>query len=105
VDSQQWLDQAPKVVDALKRGSPVSIVTWGGRELAGTICDREQTGLLLDVREPGDQCRRVRLSAVVQYRAGGDLGGIAEARQVLAELGAAWAVSRGVLDGAGWRSV
>ena len=54
VDSQQWLDQAPKVVDALKRGSPVSIVTWGGRELAGTICDREQTGLLLDVREPGD---------------------------------------------------
>ena len=54
VNSQQWLDQAPKVVDALKRGSPVSIVTWSGRELSGTICDREQTGLLLDVREPGD---------------------------------------------------
>jgi hypothetical protein len=45
VNSQQWLDQAPKVVDALKRGIPVSIVPWG---------DREQTGLLLDVREPGD---------------------------------------------------
>jgi hypothetical protein len=45
VDSQQWLDQASKVVHALKRGSPVSIVTWGGRE---------QPGLLLDVREPGD---------------------------------------------------
>ncbi len=54
VDSQQWLDQAPKVVDALKRGSPVSIVTWGGRELSSTICDRERTGLLGDVREPGD---------------------------------------------------
>ena len=53
-DSEQWLDQAPKVVDALKRGSLVSITTWGGRELSGTVCDREQTGLLLDVREPGD---------------------------------------------------
>jgi hypothetical protein len=42
VDSQQWLDQAPKVVDALKRGSPVSIATWGGRELSGRICDWEQ---------------------------------------------------------------
>lgn len=53
-DSQQWLNQAPKVVDALKRGSLVSITTWGGRELSGTVCDREQTGLLLDVREPDD---------------------------------------------------
>ncbi len=53
-DSEQWLNQAPKVVDALKRGSLVSITTWGGRELSGTVCDREQTGLLLDVRERGD---------------------------------------------------
>ena len=58
VDSQQWLDQAPKVVDALKRGSPVSITTWGGRELSGRICDWEQTGLLLGVREPGDSSTR-----------------------------------------------
>ncbi len=49
-DSQQWLDQAPRVVDALKRGGLVSITTWGGREVSGSICDREQTGLLLDVR-------------------------------------------------------
>ena len=54
VDSQQWLDQAPKVVDALKRDSPVSIATWGGRELSGRLCDWEQTGLPLGVREPGD---------------------------------------------------
>ena len=54
VDSQQWLDQAPKVVDTLERGSMVSITTWGGRELSGMVCYREQTGLLLDVREPGD---------------------------------------------------
>ena len=53
-ESEQWTNQTPKVADALKRGSPVSVTTWGGRELSGTVCDREQTGLLLDVREPGD---------------------------------------------------
>ena len=50
---EEGLSQAPKVSDALKRGVFVSITTWGGRELAGLVCDREQTGLLLDVREPG----------------------------------------------------
>jgi hypothetical protein len=54
-DPEQWLDQAPKVADALKRGVSVSVTTWGGRELAGTICDREPSGLLVDVREPGVQ--------------------------------------------------
>jgi hypothetical protein len=29
VNSQQWLDQAPKVADAMKRGSPVSIAPPG----------------------------------------------------------------------------
>ncbi|MDQ4129080.1 MAG: hypothetical protein M3151_14225 [Actinomycetota bacterium] len=53
-DFQRWLGHAPKVVDALKRGNAVSITTWGGREMSGTICDREQTGLLLDVRRPGE---------------------------------------------------
>lgn len=48
-DSQAWLEQAPRVSDALKKGVFVSTVTWGGRELTGTVCDREQTGLLLDV--------------------------------------------------------
>jgi hypothetical protein len=53
VGPEEGLSQAPKVSDALKRGVFVSITTWGGRELAGLVCDREQTGLLLDVREPG----------------------------------------------------
>jgi len=53
-DSQQWTNQVPKVTDALKRGSLVSITTWGGRELSGAVCDHEQTGLLLDVRETDD---------------------------------------------------
>ena len=50
---EEWLSQAPKVSDALKKGVFVSVTTWGGRELAGLVCDREQSGLLLDVREPG----------------------------------------------------
>ena len=53
-DSQAWLEQVPNVSDALKKGVYVSIVTWGGRILTGTICDREQTGLLLDTSEAAD---------------------------------------------------
>ena len=49
---QDRLSQAPKVSDALKKGGFVTVTTWGGRELAGMVCDREQTGLLLDVHEP-----------------------------------------------------
>ncbi|MGH3145005.1 MAG: hypothetical protein ACRDTR_04300 [Rubrobacter sp.] len=54
-EPQYRTNQSPKVADALKRGSPVSVTTWGGRELSGTICDREQTGLLLEVREADDR--------------------------------------------------
>ncbi len=53
-DSQVWPEQVPRVSGALKKGAFVSTVTWGGPELAGTICDREQTGLLLDVGERDD---------------------------------------------------
>jgi hypothetical protein len=49
---QDRLSQAPRVSDALKKGVYVSVTTWGGREMAGMVCDREQTGLLLDVHEP-----------------------------------------------------
>jgi hypothetical protein len=50
--SQEWLAQAPKVSDALKKGIVVTVATWSGREITGVVCDREQAGLLLDVREP-----------------------------------------------------
>jgi hypothetical protein len=53
-DSEAWTEKAPKVSDALKKGVYVSIVTWGGRILTGTICDREHTGLLLDTSEAAD---------------------------------------------------
>jgi hypothetical protein len=52
VVSEEWLAQTPKVSDALKKGISISVTTWGGRELTGVICDREQTGLLLDIRAP-----------------------------------------------------
>ena len=50
--SQDWLAQAPKVSDALKKGMFVSISTWSGLEITGILCDRDQAGLLLDVQEP-----------------------------------------------------
>jgi len=52
VVSQDWLAQAPKVSDALKKGMFVSISTWSGLEITGIVCDRDQAGLLLDVQEP-----------------------------------------------------
>jgi hypothetical protein len=52
VVSQDWLAQAPKVSDALKKGMIVSISTWSSLEITGIVCDRDQAGLLLDVREP-----------------------------------------------------
>jgi hypothetical protein len=52
VASQDWLAQAPKVSDALKKGMIVSISTWSSLEITGIVCDRDQAGLLLDVQEP-----------------------------------------------------
>ena len=52
LDPQEWLAQTPKISDALKKGTSLSAVTWSGRELTGLVCDREQSGLVLDVREP-----------------------------------------------------
>ena len=49
---QEWLAQTPRISDALKKGISVSVVTWSGRELTGLVCDREQSGLLLDICKP-----------------------------------------------------
>lgn len=48
-----FLDQAPKVSDALKRGVHISVTTWSGRKILGTVSDRDPAGLLLDVE--GDE--------------------------------------------------
>lgn len=79
MDTQEGLAQAPKVADALKKGSPVTISMWNGREISGLICDREEIGLLLDIREPdGDSAgyvflpwssiEQVAIQAVAQRR-------------------------------------
>lgn len=44
-----FLDQAPKVSDALKRGARVSVTTWGGHTILGAVSDRDMAGLLLKV--------------------------------------------------------
>ena len=77
VVSQEWLAQAPKVSDALKKGVVVSVATWSGQEIAGVVCDREQAGLLLDVREadsegfsflPWSSIEQVRIREISQRR-------------------------------------
>ena len=52
VVSRERLAQVPKVSHALRKGVVVSRTTWSGREKTGVVCDRQQAGLLLDVREP-----------------------------------------------------
>lgn len=48
VDGVDRLEHQPKVSDALKSGVAVSVTTWSGRELKGTVSDRDQAGILLD---------------------------------------------------------
>ena len=79
VGPEAWLSQAPKLSDALKKDVFVSVTTWGGRELAGLGCDREQSGLVLDVRErdvdadgyvflPWSSVEQVKVREVAQRR-------------------------------------
>lgn len=50
---QEAAAQPPKVADVFRRGARVEVRTWGGKELAGVVCDREADGLLLDLRHDG----------------------------------------------------
>lgn len=77
-DALERLDRAPKVADALKRGVAVSVAIWGGREVLGVVCDRDEAGLLLDVDEddgaegyaflPWTSIEQVGIRAVTQRR-------------------------------------
>ena len=51
MDMQDHVTQAPKVHDARKRGTPVTVTAWGGKQVEGTVCGRGQAGLLVG---PGD---------------------------------------------------
>ncbi len=43
---------APKIPGFLGRGSFVSVSARTGNDLAGYVCDRDGSGLLLEVRDP-----------------------------------------------------
>ncbi len=43
---------SPQGLRRLEKGNDVSVATRSGREIAGVVCDREEVGLLLDLREP-----------------------------------------------------
>ncbi len=47
-------DHPPRVADALKSGVPVSVTSWSGRQIQGTVSDRDEAGLLLDVGDGAD---------------------------------------------------
>jgi hypothetical protein len=45
---------APEIRRYLGRGSFVSVSARIGNDLAGYVCDRDESGLLLEVRDPSD---------------------------------------------------
>ena len=47
-------DHPARVADALKSGVSVSVTSWSGRQLRGTVSDREEAGLLLDLDDGAD---------------------------------------------------
>jgi hypothetical protein len=65
-DAGDFRDQAPKVSDALKRGVGVSVTTWSGRKMVGTVSDRDPAGLLLHVEDDGDMYTFLPWSSVEQ---------------------------------------
>lgn len=56
MESKESFAQIPKVSDALRKGGLVSVILRSGQELTGLVCDRDESGLLLDTREPEDEC-------------------------------------------------
>lgn len=51
--SVEWMSQAPKVSDALKKGTFVVVSTWG-HDVSGLVCDWGETGILLDLQDPDE---------------------------------------------------
>lgn len=45
-------EDAPRLSDAFSRGRLVSIAARTGIDLEGYVCDRDDAGLLLDIRDP-----------------------------------------------------
>ena len=43
---------SPKIPEAFARGGFVSVTIRSGYDVSGYVCDRDDSGLLLDVRDP-----------------------------------------------------
>ena len=43
---------SPQISEAFGRGSFVSVTVRSGYDVSGYVCDRDGTGLLLDLRDP-----------------------------------------------------
>ncbi len=72
--SAEWRTRAPKVSDALKKGTFVTVSTWRG-DVSGRVCDREEAGILLDQPDdsgylfiPWGSVRHVRIEEVARRR-------------------------------------
>ena len=52
VEAGERPDHPPRVADALKSGVVVSVSTWSGCQLQGTVfSDRDEAGLLIDLED------------------------------------------------------
>ena len=51
-DLKRIREDAPDISGSLGRGRLVSISARIGNDLVGYVCDRDEVGLLLDVRDP-----------------------------------------------------
>jgi hypothetical protein len=49
---QSMREDAPRIEDFLGRGSLVTVSARTGVDLAGYVCDQNESGLLLDARDP-----------------------------------------------------
>ncbi len=49
--SQGLREGSPEIAEALARGRFVSISARVGNDVSGYVCDRDGTGLLLDIRD------------------------------------------------------
>ncbi len=76
VEAGERPDHPPKVADALKSGVTVYVSTWSGRQLQGTVSDRDDAGLLLDLEDdregyaflPWSSVERVNIPEVAHRR-------------------------------------
>lgn len=55
-DSKRFWEGAPEIPGGLGRGRYVSVSARIGNDVAGYVCDRDDTGLLIEVHDPsGDR--------------------------------------------------